>query len=116
VSDPSIGKSIPHITEPKQVRASRDRKLEGERLTEYDPTLRPYYCRNCGAEQRSRLVPRGWYTLTRATGSMEERPHRLGIYCSLACIDGQMPRLIGIEADLGERFTDAPSPFRQTPS
>jgi hypothetical protein len=100
--------------EPEQVRAGRDRILDGRRLVEYDPALRPFFCRGCGAQQRSTLVPRGWYTVTRASGSTEIRPSRLGLYCSIRCLDGQMDRLIGIEDDLGDAFDTIPSEFRQT--
>jgi hypothetical protein len=106
-------KDSTHPPEPPQVRDGRDRKLADDRRAAYSQELRPYYCRTCGAEQRSALVPRGWYSLTRASGSTQEKPQRLGVYCSIICIDRQMPRLVGIEADLGERFADAPSPFRQ---
>jgi hypothetical protein len=99
--------------EPEQVSKGRERILDGQRITEYDPATRPYFCRGCGAEQRSVLVPRSWYTLTRASGSTEIRPTRLGLYCSLRCIEGQMERLIGIEDDLGDTFDTAPSEFRQ---
>jgi hypothetical protein len=99
--------------EPPQVRDGRDRKLADNRRAQYDQHLRPFFCRSCGAEQRSTLVPRGWYTLTRASGSRQETPRRLGIFCSLECIDRQIPRLIDIEADPDERFATVPSPFRQ---
>ena len=102
-----------HVTDPSQVRSSREKKIEGDRLPDENARIRPFFCRSCGTETRSVLVPRGWYQLTRATGSVTERPHRLGLYCSLRCLDEQMPRLFGIEIDLGETFTESASEFRQ---
>jgi hypothetical protein len=29
-----------------------------------------------------------------------------GVSCSAACLDAQMPRLIGVEADAGDRWRD----------
>ena len=101
---------------PGRVREGRDRILEGVRLPEYPGTQRPYYCRGCQAEQRGVLVPRGWYQLTRASGSREERPMRLGLSCSIRCLFSQQQRLCGIEDDLGDDFDRVPSPFRQRPS
>lgn len=31
---------------------------------------------------------------------------RLGVSCSAACLDAQMPRLIGVEAVAGDRWQD----------
>lgn len=108
--------SITHIPSPGQVDEGRARKRAGDRLTEANAEGRPFFCRTCGKEERGVLVPRGWYTLMRATGSAEQKPHRLGLYCSLRCLDEQMPRLFGIEDDLGAGFTSAPSPYRQIPT
>jgi hypothetical protein len=100
-----------HAPEPIQVRVSRDRKLAHERLPE-GQTPRPYFCRSCGAQQTSPLVPRGWYMLSRASGTALERSQRLGLYCSARCLAAQLDRIVGIEEDLTE-FAPGTSPFAQ---
>jgi hypothetical protein len=99
--------------EPERVREARDRKLGDQRLPENAFQPRLYFCRGCGAEQRAALVPRGWYMLMRASGSLNVKPTRLGVYCSARCVESQFDRLVGIEDDLGDRFDTAPSAFRQ---
>jgi hypothetical protein len=99
--------------EPPQVRAGRARIAAGDRLPDEVRPMRPYFCRGCGAQELSVLVPRGWYTLTRASGSESIRPVRLGLYCSARCLEEQMDRLIGIQDDLGDEFDRAPSPYQQ---
>jgi hypothetical protein len=65
-------------------------------------TERMFYCRQCGKEENGFHVPFGWYTITRSL-PLPARPLRLGMYCSVACLARQMPRLIGIGRDLDER-------------
>lgn len=102
--------------EPASVREGRDRKLAGDRLPEYQREPRPYFCRGCGEREVGLLVPRGWYALTRATGSLEMRPPRLGLYCNLRCLGAQLERLVGIEDKLGGAFDRRPPDFRQEPT
>lgn len=97
-----------------QVRDSRDRYDRGERLCE-DRQDRPWYCRSCGHIAHGPVIPRGRYSLSRHSGDRETKPVRLGIYCSAACLDPQMPRLIGVEAAAGDRWQDT-GHYRQAPS
>lgn len=96
---------------PPQVEAGRRRIERGERAAESEP--RPFFCRSCGAEEVGMQVPTGWYSLVRAQGAYDRQQHRLGLYCSLACLEQQLPRLAGIERDLGADFSSAPSAYKQ---
>lgn len=58
---------------------------------------RPWFCRSCGKQQASKLVPTGWYTVARHLGL--EQQARLGAYCSMNCLAQQVPRLLGIEEE-----------------
>jgi hypothetical protein len=50
-------------------------------------------------------IPTGWISLGKHfTEAGVPRTHRLGIYCSMACVNNQMPRLIGVEASLGDEW------------
>lgn len=92
-----------HIEQPDEVNAGKERTDRGERLPEY-PERRLFWCRSCGRRQESgRHVPRGWYTLSRHLGD-DQRPLRLGVYCSAVCLAEQLPRLEGIEEELGGRW------------
>lgn len=73
-----------------------------------DRESRPYFCRTCGKEQRGAGVPEGWYSLSRHRDWQTPRPiSRLGLFCSLACLARQLPRLEGVEADLGAAWQAA---------
>ncbi len=93
---------------------------EGKRLLEAGvrlparPGPRPWYCRSCGHAETAEVIPTGWYALSRHPGNREERALRLGLYCSAACVEAQMPRLLGVEADAGASWRDAP--LRQVPT
>lgn len=89
--------------EPAQVRESRDRRERGERLSD-DRSARPWYCRSCGHSEHAAMIPAGWYSVTRHSGDREVKPARLGVYCSAECLNAQMPRIIGVEADAGDRW------------
>lgn len=97
--------------------ADGKRKIDqGQRLPNQEPTPRPFYCRNCGAERMGLVVPGGWYSLTRHDGQAFGKPHRLGMFCSLECLAGQLPRLQGIASDLGKGWTEAVDPYRLKPT
>lgn len=108
-----VSKPTTHAPSPVQVHESRDKKISGDRLPANRHGTRPYYCRTCGVQVMGVMVPQGWYVLTRAAGTMSDRPIRLGLYCSIDCLEAQVPRLAGIDDDLGAGFNDAPSKFRQ---
>lgn len=91
--------------EPAQVRDSRERRERGERLPD-DRSARPWYCRSCGHSEHAVVIPAGWYSVTRHSGSYDVKPARLGVYCSAECLNAQMPRIIGVEADAGDRWSD----------
>lgn len=98
---------------PTLVNEGRSRINQGQRRPENNEQPRPYYCRNCGKEVQSIAIPRGWYLISRARGNWEKHA-RLGLYCSADCITGQVPRMQGIEKNLGDRWDDMPSPYQQT--
>jgi len=58
---------------------------------------RPFFCRSCNKRETAVMVPRGWYTLTRHTGTLDEPPLRLGTYCSAQCLSDQMARVTAQE-------------------
>ncbi len=39
---------------------------------------------------------------------------RFGVSCSAECLDARMPRLIGVEADAGDRWQDTHERERRT--
>jgi hypothetical protein len=47
---------------------------------------RSFFCRSCKRAHRGLWVPEGWYVVERATGG-GARHLRLGLYCSLACLE-----------------------------
>ena len=102
-----------HAPTPALVSEGKTRIADGIRLGDDRPE-RIWYCRSCGATDTARVIPNGWYSVTRHTGTVEERPARLGIYCSADCLDAQMDRLIGIESRTGENWKA--SPYRQQPT
>ena len=102
-----------HAPTPALVTEGKARITNGIRLSDDRPE-RIWYCRSCGATATARVIPDGWYSVTRHTGTMDERPARLGIYCSADCLDAQMDRLIGIESQTGDGWKR--SPYRQTPT
>ncbi len=101
----------PSAPRPEQVGESHARFDRGERLRD-DRQSRPWYCRSCGHTETGSVIPDGWYSVSRHSGSFDMRQARLGIYCIAACLDAQMPRLIGVEADAGDRWQD--NHYRQT--
>ncbi len=62
-------------------------------------TERNWFCRTCGTLEVGRHVPQGWYLLERqdAVNGNRSGKLRLGLYCSVACIVDQLPRLRGVE-------------------
>lgn len=101
--------------DPSQVDRGRARIDAGIRLPEEYDGVRPYFCRSCGLEVQSAVVPRGWYTIRRAT-TPTTAPIRCGVYCSVACIADALDRLHWIEVNLGDDFDRVASPFRQARS
>jgi hypothetical protein len=96
---------------PDPVVQSRQLIDAGQRLAEYTEAPRPYYCRSCGRVSVGTAIPRGWYLLARARGNWD-RHQRLGLFCSAACIGGQVPRLEGVEKSLGDQWDQVPSPYQ----
>lgn len=102
-----------HAPTPALVTEGKARIDLGIRLGDERRQERIWYCRSCGHQARALMIPRDWYSVSRHTGSVEEKPARLGIYCSAECLDAQMDRLIGIETSAGDNWRD--SPYRQQP-
>jgi hypothetical protein len=98
--------TLRHAPQPEQVGEGRDRSARGDRLPD-DREARPWYCRSCGHSEQALVIPAGWYSPTRHSGDRDVRPARLGVYCSAECLNAQMPRIIGVEADAGDRWVDA---------
>lgn len=74
---------------------------------------RPYFCRMCGARVDAEFIPKDWFSLSRHMGNDAEKAHRLGLYCSLACLDKRMPILRGIDTNLGENWALFTQQYRQ---
>jgi hypothetical protein len=87
----------------RQARAHRGPDNRQWELAQREREPRPYFCRNCGEERLGIYVPADWYTLTRAPDAVGDRSIRLGVYCSLACLEAYLPRLSGMEAVLANR-------------
>ena len=102
-----------HAPTPALVTEGKARITNGIRLSDDRPEL-IWYCRSYGATVTARVIPDGWYSVTRHTGTMDERPARLGIYCSADCLDAQRDRLIGIESQSSDGWKT--SPYRQRPT
>jgi hypothetical protein len=85
---------------PEQYHVAKDFTASGAKLPPgHHP--RPWFCRTCGVEGPcGPNVPEGWYSLTRHTADVKRPLIRLGVYCSVACIAGQVPRLHSIERDV----------------
>jgi hypothetical protein len=66
-----------------------------------DRSERPFTCLTCGRERVGDTVPFGWYSLTGHIGERGLQNHRLGIYCSSACLIKQLPRIYHEERDMG---------------
>ncbi|GAA1101701.1 hypothetical protein [Nocardiopsis composta] len=83
-----------------------DRKASHSKGRKYDRDpgeTRLWFCRSCGTKERTGELPLGWYRLERKTFQESEGRSpwlRLGLYCSIACINDQTPRLRGIEAEV----------------
>jgi len=95
-------KKYVNYTGDKRASESKDSRFYSEGRTE----RRPWYCRTCSTEEHSIELPTGWYRLERKIDTrLSGHPWlRLGIYCSIACLESMMVRLRGIEAsaDRGE--------------
>jgi hypothetical protein len=100
-----------NVDNQDSVAEGRSRILEGERLPSWRTEPRLFFCRGCGVRVEDTNVPRGWYILTRSSGAIS-RSVRLGLYCSASCLINQGQRLEGIEAQLGDNWDSAPSPYR----
>jgi dipeptidase len=102
-----------HAPTPALVTEGKTRITNGIRLSDDRPE-RIWYCRSCGHQARAVMIPRDWYSVTRHTGTMDEKPARLGIYCSADCLDVQLDRHIGIETSAGDNWTN--TSYRQRPT
>ena len=92
---------IERSPDPARFALGHDLKARGERVPSF--AERPWFCRTCGAEAPAgRHVPRGWYSLTKHSGTPDERAIRCGVFCSAVCVERQLPRIVGIEAEMGE--------------
>ncbi len=103
-----------HAPTPALVTEGKARMDQGIRLSDDRRQERIWYCRSCGHQARAVMIPRDWYSVTRHTGTVDEKPARLGIYCSADCLDAQMDRLIGIESQTSDGWKT--SPYRQRPT
>jgi len=63
---------------------------------------RSFYCRSCQLTTRGRWIPAGWYVLERSVGG-GGRHLRVGLYCSLDCLETAGDRLAEAERDAGAR-------------
>ena len=86
-------------------RGDREASRSKGRKYDRDPgETRPWFCRSCGTGEQGASIPVGWYRLDRkifAEGEPGSPPYlRLGLYCSIACVNDQTPRLHGIEAEV----------------
>lgn len=93
---------MPDYDGDAQARRSKALITAGRRLPGDVPIAREYFCRTCGRVERGDVVPSGWYRLQRESAVIG-RPVRLGLYCSMTCLTDMLPRLEGVDADLGER-------------
>lgn len=96
-----------HSPTPDVVLRGKNRVSDGVRLSERTSQPRPFFCRSCGREEYVASVPAGWYSLSRHSGDPNQRTIRLGLYCSARCVDAQIPRLIGVETDAADRWTES---------
>jgi len=66
---------------------------------------RSFFCRSCKRAHRGLWVPEGWYVVERATGG-GARHLRLGLYCSLACLEqaaaGHLAEARAVNAHTGQ--------------
>src|SRR5438132_11417393 len=66
---------------------------------------RSFFCRSCKRAHRGLWVPEGWYVVERATGG-GARHLRLGLYCSLACLEqaaaGHLAEARAVNAHAGQ--------------
>ena len=110
----------PHAPDaPRRIREAKQLVETGKRLPpdrQEEQRPRVFCCRTCGHEEMSIVIPRGWYTLSRHTGRPMERALRLGMYCTLECLQEQMPRLIGIAQDRDDCWDDETTLARHTPT
>lgn len=74
---------------------------------------RLFFCRNCGEQQNSAVVPDGWYSLSRHIVRMG-RPSvaRLGLFCCLECLLEQFPRLDGVSRTLADNWAEITKRYR----
>jgi hypothetical protein len=87
-----------HSPTPDQVHDGKNKIDAGRRVV--DPLHRPWFCRSCGCEYApGRHVPPGWYSVARHTGDETRPTIRLGVFCSVACLADQLPRLEGVERE-----------------
>jgi hypothetical protein len=106
-------RDIRHSPTPTIVHLGKEKKDRGEALPE-DRADRVWYCRSCGAQAYSVVLPCGWYTLARHTGVIGDKVIRLGMYCCAECVGAQIPRIQGIEDADPDNWSNGP--YRQTPS
>lgn len=76
-----------HAPTPALVTEGKARIDDGIRLGAERRRDRIWYCRSCGHQTYATMDPRDWYSVTRHTGTMDEKPARLDIYCSAECLD-----------------------------
>jgi hypothetical protein len=97
---------LSHYKNPPQFHAAKNLLDQGVEQPLLRRAPRPFFCRTCGKEENSLTIPEGWYLLQRKIGDTVPNL-RLGIFCSIDCIDEQLPRLrnIAIQADVGLRHT-----------
>jgi hypothetical protein len=95
----------PPAPQPNAVATGHERKARRDRLPD-DRRSRAWSCRSCGIGEQAGTIPAGWYSVTRHSRSHGMKPARLGVSCTAECLNVQMLRLTGEEADAGDRWAD----------
>lgn len=94
--------TMTHSPQPEVAKRRKDLIDSRGRSNRFEGEMRDYFCRTCGAVKVGRVIPRGWYGLTRHAGAVDRPMIRLGLYCSIECLAAQLPRLTGVGTALDD--------------
>lgn len=97
----------PQSPTPEQVSQGKAIIDQGQRLG-WHRAERRWFCRTCGKQQDGDAVPIGWFSLGRHSGQRGTPVIRLGIYCSIPCLERQLPRIEGIGNQIGVDLLESP--------